>query len=462
MCLSVAILNGISILRYINRYIVILFLLIYAADAQQPALLVNDFPGNDAGAKIAACIAALPSGGGVCDARGLTGNQTISSFTITKPVSLLIGAGNYSVTGTVTWQNVDGPSLVGVGTQLTSNRMTVFTWDGDATAPMFRLTGVRNSDFRFFTIKANNTKPVATAILSDSGFGRTLTTGNHFSDMNIDGTNGGIGKGFLFTTGGNGDVNDDANIFTRVRVSNFTIAGWSFEHSQSKIHEMYSCGCSGNGKGQYCVTTALGPRAQGGSFSWIGGGGGGESGADFYLGSPNEAINIINSYWEGSSRFVLTAGSSSNSWPVTLLGNKWHTNGLNADGKAVYYTHRGVLALYQNAFAGDVKNLQFAIVCSVSECRGRAEGNSIYSSVTNPFMGSGRINWFTVGNWRWDGTNWTTITDVILPTLTFKSLGTPGNGAFVYCPDCMKGSNPCSGSGRGTFAYRINGAWVCL
>src|SRR5205807_9949482 len=106
---------------------IIISLLICAADAQQPALLVTDFPGNDAGAKIAGCIAALPSGGGVCDARGLTGNQTISSLTITKPLSLLLVAANYSLTGPVTWQNVDGPSLAGVWTQFTSYRMSLFS-----------------------------------------------------------------------------------------------------------------------------------------------------------------------------------------------------------------------------------------------------------------------------------------------------------------------------------------------
>jgi hypothetical protein len=31
----------------------------------------------------------------------------------------------------------------------------------------------------------------------------------------------------------------------------------------------------------------------------------------------------------------------------------------------------------------------------------------------------------------------------------------------VYCSDCTFGSNPCTGSGTGSFAYRVNGAWVC-
>lgn len=52
----------------------------------------DQFPGADAGAKIAACITALPATGGTCDARGLEGPQTAAAtITISKPVTLLLG-----------------------------------------------------------------------------------------------------------------------------------------------------------------------------------------------------------------------------------------------------------------------------------------------------------------------------------------------------------------------------------
>jgi len=43
---------------------------------------------------------------------------------------------------------------------------------------------------------------------------------------------------------------------------------------------------------------------------------------------------------------------------------------------------------------------------------------------------------------------------------TFANLGTPGNGTFCYCSDCTK-ATPCAGSGSGSFAKRLNGAWDC-
>lgn len=66
-----------------------------------PVLNCSVFPGADAGAKITACIAALPATGGVADARGLAGSQTISSqIAIPSDVEVLLGAGTYDFTGT--------------------------------------------------------------------------------------------------------------------------------------------------------------------------------------------------------------------------------------------------------------------------------------------------------------------------------------------------------------------------
>lgn len=47
-----------------------------------------------------------------------------------------------------------------------------------------------------------------------------------------------------------------------------------------------------------------------------------------------------------------------------------------------------------------------------------------------------------------------------LTSIAYASLGTPANGAIVYCSDCTA-ANPCTGSGGGTFAKRENGAWNC-
>ncbi|MBI4464626.1 MAG: right-handed parallel beta-helix repeat-containing protein, partial [Acidobacteria bacterium] len=60
----------------------------------------DQFSGANAGAKIAAAIADLPSTGGTVDARGFEGTQTISQNVfsgVTKPVTLLFGCGTFQV-----------------------------------------------------------------------------------------------------------------------------------------------------------------------------------------------------------------------------------------------------------------------------------------------------------------------------------------------------------------------------
>ena len=45
-------------------------------------------------------------------------------------------------------------------------------------------------------------------------------------------------------------------------------------------------------------------------------------------------------------------------------------------------------------------------------------------------------------------------------TSTQAGLGSPSNGAVIYCSDCTV-ANPCASGGSGALAKRLNGAWVC-
>jgi len=73
-----------------------------------PVRLADTFAGADAGAKIAACWAAMPAGG-TCDARKLLGAQTISAqLDLNKPGTLLLGDATYTL-----------PPVTGGGTETT-------------------------------------------------------------------------------------------------------------------------------------------------------------------------------------------------------------------------------------------------------------------------------------------------------------------------------------------------------
>ena len=69
--------------------------------AQNSTLKCETFPGADAGAKMAACIAAMPNGG-TADAKALTGSQTITTDVfagVSKSGTLLLADATYTLTG---------------------------------------------------------------------------------------------------------------------------------------------------------------------------------------------------------------------------------------------------------------------------------------------------------------------------------------------------------------------------
>lgn len=97
----------------------------------------DQFSGADAGAKIAAAIADLPSGGGIVDARGFAGNQSLSAnLNIGKPVVLLLGRATFAL-GTYQIQiNSSGVEILGSGWEpsTSTDYGTALTYSGTGTA----------------------------------------------------------------------------------------------------------------------------------------------------------------------------------------------------------------------------------------------------------------------------------------------------------------------------------------
>jgi len=78
--------------------------------------MCDQFPGANAGAKIAACIADLPATGGTADARGFEGAQTIARDIFNgavKPVTLLLGATTFI--WTAPFSPSSGSAIIGSG-----------------------------------------------------------------------------------------------------------------------------------------------------------------------------------------------------------------------------------------------------------------------------------------------------------------------------------------------------------
>jgi hypothetical protein len=204
------------------------------------------------------------------------------------------------------------------------------------------------------SLKSSRDHPLVAAIRSQNGPGNLVSpTSDRFENVFIDGTNpGGLGIGFQFALGPGGDRNNDFGFFLGCSVNNFTKAGWSFEHSQSVAHTLVRCHLNGYGVGRYGVTTALGPTGNGGNFAAYASSGAGNTGADFYLGSPNRTIVIDNFDSENSARLLDCAGSGSAGFPVTIRGARFASTRVAPDHFVVRYTYPGPLEISTSVFSG--------------------------------------------------------------------------------------------------------------
>ncbi len=417
-------------------------------------LYAVDFPGSTAGDKILNCVNALPSSGGVCDARGLASGGTIPAMTLSKSgVTILWPYGFFLVTGTIQVYNastgIQGVIWRGGGGSYTLNGGgTTFLWFGNASDPLIRLRGVRDSVFTDFGINSSTFKPLAEGIRLETQTGVGATS-RVFRDIRINGTLAGITKGFRWCIGDDaggsgGDANNDLDWIENTVVTNYSNAAFSIEHGQSKTHTFMNSSFVGNSLGQRGVTTtqAANPARNSGSFRWYGGGGGGNLTADFDIGSPDDNINITSANLESSNRFIQTAGPSTSPYATTVTNCRWAMNELNADNNVILFQYKGPLNLIGNFFEGAPVGFspKFNINTS-SPARGVAIGNSISWDVatvdSNPFIGTADY-WEVLGNIIIDNSNnaFPIIDRFASNPLTVATLPpSPTKGAKVFVTD---------------------------
>jgi hypothetical protein len=181
-----------------------------------PVIRADLMPGADAGAKIAACIAALPVTGGICDARGLQGVQTISQDVFAGAVGvgfLLLGEARFdtSVTQNVptmwTVEGIYGDRRVAGGHSYTGlNAGTVFKWTGAINTSLMTVNNSSGTTLRNLTLWSND---VAGSIgLSSEGIPPEENNSLRLENINIYDFQD---TGFVWGTGGAGGW--DASLF---------------------------------------------------------------------------------------------------------------------------------------------------------------------------------------------------------------------------------------------------------
>jgi hypothetical protein len=254
---------------------------------------------------------------------------------------VFVPAGDYRVSKTLHIENVSGLKFSGV-----SVGATRFIWNGPPDVPMFLLTDARDVLMSDFRIVSSSATPLYTGIQIENGAKQIWAPSqNHFQRIIINGTNkGGLTNGFRVAKGAGGDNNNDFHEFIRCQVRNYQGYGFSIEHSQSHTNRFYSCTFSGYEFGR------AGVRTTHGSFSWYGGGGGGNTVADFVLGSPNVLISIINGNFENSARLLTTKGPTGARWPIHIQGVRYTAAKLAEDEIMINVKNPGPLILENNLF----------------------------------------------------------------------------------------------------------------
>jgi hypothetical protein len=226
-------------------------------------LNVATFTGATLDVQLSNCIAALPSTGGVCDARSVPSGGTINAMQITKSgVNILGPCGSFTVNGRI---------IVGSNsTQMSAFRWigcgggfynvgTIFNWAGNSTDPMFTQITTFGSVLSDFSIQAPPGFPLAEGIRQENGPAGT-SSGNIYERLYIFATVAGPAPALnygirwcndLSTVNGlcdmGGDGNNDLSYVANVIVQNYNVCAFSIEGIQSKMHVFQNSTFQGGG-----------------------------------------------------------------------------------------------------------------------------------------------------------------------------------------------------------------------
>jgi hypothetical protein len=331
---------------------------------------------------------------------------TIHSLTITnRNLHFVLAPGTINISGTILLDTCQGVTFLGDGMCNAGGNGTTLSWTGNNIAiPVFKLQHCQHCAFKFFNIVISQFNKANAAFWTMSTTGGLVPTECIWEEIIVEGVDG-IGMNYGFRLGVPGlsvGDNNEFHQFNRVGVNNYKIAAFSIEQAESKSNSFNDCGFSGNSVGEFGVVTALNGGV-GGSFIWRGGGGGGNTIADFYLGQVDDFISIKDFNTEGSARLLESDAAASAPWTVTLENGRFAGNNLNADGHAIYFRNRGPLIVNNVSFenVGAVTALDLFIE-TTGPARGIciAIGCSIGTTLANPLVTSNSSNarWYNFGS----------------------------------------------------------------
>ena len=261
---------------------------------------------------------------------------------ISASARVVFPGGTYKIESSLIVDQIEGMIIEGAGVQATQLRWTA----DDNTDNLFEVSNCINCLFQNFTIRASSTGSILGACFRLSN----VTAISHsqtriiFSNVFMDGVHSGFKYGIFWDDTGADDQNNDLCTMRNVQVHNYETYAFWINHSQSKQHKFYDCFVAGP-VGINAVRFVAGPN-------WYGGGIFNTTGAAFFADDINDQLLVSGLDSETCDRFVEDPGGATSAFPITLISNRFATNGINADKKVIKLTENGCLTMIGNIFNG--------------------------------------------------------------------------------------------------------------
>jgi hypothetical protein len=257
----------------------------------------------------------------------------------------VVPAGTYKVTDTLLVQDTTCLHLYGEGRTGEVGAVTV-RWDGPAGGSVFKLDGVRDSEFADITVRDGAHRP-GTGWDYDyfrvPGPGMTVPTACRFTRLFV--RNAEVGFAFMRTYKGNGELMTFDHCQVQQDVWSGSTKGFFINRPNSMGHVFHGGGVNLCGQGIHL---------DGGSFSAYGINFQ-QNVVDLFLDNPSGAITLVGVQQENSIQFLGT-GASGAPMPLSVLGGRFAiaqgmTRG-DVAGRYLFYGYGGPFTLENCAFAG--------------------------------------------------------------------------------------------------------------
>jgi hypothetical protein len=224
---------------------------------------------------------------------------------------------------------------------------SLLEWHGPADRPMFLVKNTQQ--MRFVNLRILAVTPLESAFeFAKAPYGpvpdrNVAPSLNIIDSVRIEGIKlGYLRYGVRFSKRYGIDEDNDQSTITNTIIYNVTEASISIEHTQSQHHHFYAVKASGAQGNRNAAFV----RANGGSFSTLGGFHGGFGAAVYDISSVYGTDLIVDENSEGSARLIRTpSGAAGFPFPVHILGGRFAVNGIANDGKLVDFHRMGPLSI---------------------------------------------------------------------------------------------------------------------